>query len=70
MPDPQAIVDEFQAEITEMLRLAAPTRSTLSSVKPTLANGHCHATTKAGQPCRNRAVSNSQYCAVHVKQMQ
>jgi diacylglycerol O-acyltransferase / wax synthase len=70
MPDPQAIVDEFQAEIADMLRLAAAPRSTLSPTKKPSANGHCHALTKSGQPCRNRAVPNTQYCAVHIKQMQ
>jgi diacylglycerol O-acyltransferase / wax synthase len=70
IPDPQTIVDEFQAEIVEMLRLTTPTRSTLSPTRTPSSNGHCHALTKSGQPCRNRAVPNSQYCAVHVKQMQ
>ncbi len=75
MPDPQAIVDEFQAELADMLRLAAPTRSTLALTKAPPANGHsatgrCHALTKAGQPCRNRALPNSEYCGVHAKQLQ
>jgi hypothetical protein len=75
MPDPQAIVDEFHAEIADMLRLATPTRSALSPIKKSAAsdhsaNGRCHALTKSGQPCRNRAVTNAQYCAVHSKHMQ
>ena len=70
MPDPQAIVDEFEAEIADMLRLVASPRSTLTPAKASSANGHCHALTKAGQPCRNRALPQSEYCGVHSKQMQ
>jgi diacylglycerol O-acyltransferase len=70
MPDPQAIVDEFQAEIADMLRLAAPTRSALTPSRTPSANGHCHALTKSGQPCRNRALPQSEYCGVHSKQVQ
>ncbi len=70
MPDPQAIVDAYHAELADLLRLASPARSTLSPSKKPSANGHCHAVTKAGVPCRNRALPNSQYCAVHIKQMQ
>ncbi len=75
MPDPQAIVDEFQAEIAQMLRLVPPTRSPRAAAKATVidghaANGHCQALTKAGQPCRNRALAHSEYCGVHGKQAQ
>ena len=70
MPDPQAIVDAYHAEIADMLRLVPPARSSISPTEKPSANGHCHALTKSGQPCRNRAVNNSQYCAVHIKQMQ
>jgi len=69
MSDPQAIVDAYHAELSDLLRLAPPTRSTLSPIKQPSANGHCHAVTKAGVPCRNRALPNSQYCAVHAKQL-
>lgn len=29
--------------------------------------GHCQATTKQGDPCRNRAVAGERFCAVHLK---
>ncbi len=67
MPDPQAIVDAYHAELADLLRLTPPIRSALSPVKTPSSNGHCHAVTKAGAPCRNRASPNSQYCAVHAR---
>lgn len=70
MPDPQAIVDEYHAELADLLQLAPPTRSTLSPIKKPSANGHCHALTKSGVPCRNRALPNSPYCTIHAKQPQ
>ena len=70
MPDPQAIVDAYHDEVADLLRLASPARSNLTTTRKPSANGHCHALTKAGVPCRNRALPNSQYCAVHIKQMQ
>jgi diacylglycerol O-acyltransferase / wax synthase len=70
LPDPQAIVDEFHAELADLLRLTAPARSTLSPTTGPSANGQCHALTKAGAPCRNRALPRSQYCAIHAKQLQ
>jgi hypothetical protein len=70
MPDPQAIVDACHAELADLMRLAAPTRSAATPIKQTLPNGHCHATTKAGAPCRNKALPNSRYCGVHSKQAQ
>ena len=70
MPDPQAIVDAYHAEVADLLRLASPGRSTLTPTWKPSANAHCHALTKAGAPCRNRALPNSQYCAAHIKQAQ
>ncbi len=70
IPDPQAIVDEYHAELSDLMRLAAPARSTVTPLRQPSANGHCHALTKSGQPCRNRALPNSQYCGVHSKHMQ
>jgi WS/DGAT/MGAT family acyltransferase len=70
MPDPQAVVDEFHVELADMLRLVPPTRSTLTPIKKPSANGQCHAVTKAGVPCRNRALPHSPYCSVHAKQPQ
>jgi diacylglycerol O-acyltransferase / wax synthase len=69
VPDPQTIIDAYHAEMNDLLRLATP-RSTLSSIQKPSANGRCHAVTKAGVPCRNRALPNMQYCAVHMKQPQ
>ena len=69
MPDPQAIVDAYHAELADLLRLTSPARSTITSSKQPSANGHCHAVTKAGVPCRNRALPNSQYCAIHAKHL-
>jgi diacylglycerol O-acyltransferase / wax synthase len=70
MPDPQAIVDAFHAELADLLRLTVPARSTLSPTTGPSANGHCHALTRAGALCRNRALPSSQYCAIHAKQLQ
>ena len=70
MPDPQAIVDAYQAELNDLLRLVPPTRSAPSPIKQPSTNGHCHAVTKSGSPCRNKALPNSPYCAVHSKQIQ
>jgi hypothetical protein len=70
MPDPQTIVDQYHAELADLLRLASPARSILTLSKKPSTNAHCHAVTKAGAPCRNRALPNSQYCAVHTKQLQ
>jgi diacylglycerol O-acyltransferase / wax synthase len=70
MPDPQTIVDHYHAEMSDLLRLVSPTRSTLSATKQPSANSQCHAVTKAGTPCRNRALPHSRYCAVHTKQLQ
>jgi WS/DGAT/MGAT family acyltransferase len=67
MPDPQAIIAEFHAEMADMLRLVPPTRSAPAPTKATVAAGQCHALTKAGQPCRNRAQPNSEFCRVHGK---
>jgi len=68
IPDPQAIVDEFHAEMADMLRLVPPTRSIPAPNKAAVAAGQCHALTKAGQPCRNRALAHSEFCGVHGKQ--
>lgn len=70
MPDPQAIVDAYHAELADMLRLVPPVRSTVSPARPPALNGHCQALTKSGQPCRNRALPHSEYCGVHIRQMQ
>jgi WS/DGAT/MGAT family acyltransferase len=70
VPDPQAMVDAFHAELNDLLRQVTPTRSTLAPIKKASVNGRCHAVTKAGAPCRNRALPSSQYCAVHAKQLQ
>ncbi len=69
MPDPQSIVDEYHAEFADMVRLITPSRSTFQPVKQPSANGRCHASTKAGAPCRNRAMPNSEYCGVHARQL-
>jgi hypothetical protein len=80
MPDPQAIVDEFHAELADMLHLIPPARSVPAPDQPLSSDGHsangrsangrCHAMTKAGQPCRNRALPHSEFCGVHNKQGQ
>ena len=94
VPDPQTLVDDFQAELADLLaaapiELAAPikpaapikvtvrraSKPRLASASPAdipapMPNGHCHALTKAGKPCRNRPLADSAYCAVHAKQMQ
>ena len=83
IPDPQTLVDDFHAELADLLAVAAPTRSTARRLSPTRSasaplkeitapapNGHCHALTKAGKPCRNHPLPESAYCAVHAKQPQ
>jgi diacylglycerol O-acyltransferase / wax synthase len=70
MPDPQAIVNAYQAELADLLRLTLPASSALSPVKTPPTNGYCHAITKAGAPCRNKALPNSQHCAIHIKLVQ
>lgn len=75
MPDPQAIVDAYQAELNDLLRLVSPARSAYAPIKQPSAsdrsaNGRCHALTKAGTPCRNRALPDSEFCGVHTKQLQ
>jgi WS/DGAT/MGAT family acyltransferase len=70
IPDPQTLVDAYHAELNDLVRLVTPTRSTLSPTKTPSTNGRCHAVTRSGAQCRNRAVPNTAYCAVHTKQLQ
>jgi WS/DGAT/MGAT family acyltransferase len=70
MPDPQAIVDAYQAELADLLRLASPARSAVASMGKPSVNGQCQALTRAAAPCRKRALPNLQYCAVHTRQPQ
>ena len=69
MPDPQTIVADFQVEFEDMLQRVQPPRSIIQVTKAPLPNGRCHALTKSGMPCRNRALPNSTYCGVHARQI-
>lgn len=72
VPDPEAIVDAFEAEFAALqARVAAP--SATAEFQPAIShNGHgpatagrCQALTKAGQPCKNAALPGSTTCRVH-----
>ncbi len=65
-PDPETIVEslhvEFERyrELVRVVEVVEASKDVSASV-----NGQCQATTRSGQPCRNRSMSNSQFCHVH-----
>ena len=69
VPDPEAIVKGFHSELAEMQALvhaaaAAPTAALPASAS---ADGRCHAQTRSGERCRNRALPGRAVCRVHDK---
>jgi WS/DGAT/MGAT family acyltransferase len=75
VPDPEAIVEAFEAEFAALqARVAQP--GPTAELQPlishnghgqlaTAATGRCQAVTKAGQPCKNAALPGSTTCRVH-----
>ncbi len=66
IPDPCRIVEGFEAAYAEMFALVtqAGAEQTTSGVMEE-SGGFCQAITKAGKPCRNRAMPGSTTCRVH-----
>ena len=62
VPDPEAIVEGFQAELVEMRSLLVSSAH-VGEAAP--ATGRCQALTQAGQPCKNRALPGETACRVH-----
>jgi diacylglycerol O-acyltransferase len=65
-------LDDALAKVDALLEEKAQRASeTPKQATTTAAEGapaHCQALTRAGKPCKNRALAGSQYCAVHQKQ--
>ena len=59
VPNPERIVAAFDDEFAYLQAWAA------QPVNPAAQVGVCQATTRAGLPCKNRALANSRYCRVH-----
>jgi diacylglycerol O-acyltransferase len=59
-PNPERIIAAFDDEFAFLQTWAAQQINS-----PTQPVGRCQATTRAGLPCKNRAVANSMYCRVH-----
>jgi hypothetical protein len=56
VPDPEAIIDAFHREFADFMALVEQV-----TVEP----DRCRATTRSGQPCKNKALPNSNYCHLH-----
>jgi hypothetical protein len=77
VPDPEAITEQFGREFERMLEVArqqaeaqaaaqAGTQAELAAeAAPPAAEVRCAATTKQGQPCKNRPQAGSKYCRIH-----
>lgn len=75
VPDPQAITDQFNREFAALRDVAMATTAapppaaspmaTTATPPPAARPQICAATTRAGQPCRNRTQPNSRFCRVH-----
>lgn len=62
VPDPEVVTDRFNVEFERLGEaITAPSPSSTETAPAAM----CAATTKAGQPCRNRALAGSSYCRVH-----
>lgn len=65
-PEPETIIEDFHMEFDDMMslvRLARETDEEMEQIRQTVER--CQATTKSGQPCRNRRLPGSLYCHVH-----
>jgi len=75
VPDPETIIDAFQAEFTALQALTVPQArapdrgpgdvSHNGHDQASAPAGHCQALTKSGQPCKNMALPGSTTCRVH-----
>jgi hypothetical protein len=59
VPDPEAIIDGFQAEFEELLGLIPQPGG------PPAPRERCHGTTQSGRRCGNYPLAGSAYCRVH-----
>jgi WS/DGAT/MGAT family acyltransferase len=70
VPDPEEIVAGFHAEVEEMkqllLQVEGEKQREAETAVPT-APDQCQALTKAGKPCRNRALPGTIRCRVHTE---
>ncbi len=65
IPDPEAIVAGFHAELAEMCRAPEPAAPTGRAETAPDDAGRCQALTAAGRRCKNRALPGSDRCRVH-----
>jgi WS/DGAT/MGAT family acyltransferase len=67
IPDPERIVDAFQDEFETLRNLGGAPDQVEAPAEYTVSEeaGNCHAMTKKGAPCKNRALAGSAYCRVH-----
>ncbi len=66
VPDPESIVDRFQAEFDELLATArAAGEGQEDTESSTPIPERCQALTQTGQRCKNRPLPGSDYCQVH-----
>ena len=68
-PNPDRIITAFDDEFAYLQQWAAQSSAaqSVTAVEPMVAMHNCHALTKSGKPCKNRAVGDSRYCRVHQK---
>jgi WS/DGAT/MGAT family acyltransferase len=65
-PDPEMLVEALHAEFEQYRDLVRVVEDVeMNKGVSASLNGQCQATTKSGRPCRNRSMSNSQFCHVH-----
>jgi WS/DGAT/MGAT family acyltransferase len=64
IPDPEAIVEGIQAELAKM-RLHVEAAAREAVVQETSAADRCHALTRAGGRCKNRALPGQTTCRMH-----
>jgi hypothetical protein len=70
VPDPEEIVAGFHAEVEEMKQLLLQVGGEKQREAETAvltAPDQCQALTKAGKPCRNRALPGTTRCRVHTE---
>jgi hypothetical protein len=69
IPDPDHIIEAFYEEFESLLELVRQAEIYNEAPVAEEANAetavHCHATTKAGTPCKNKPLEGSNYCRVH-----
>jgi hypothetical protein len=65
VPDPEAIVEGFHAELAEMRSHLGPAARTDGVEAIAGGDGRCQALTKSGGRCKNRALPGETTCRVH-----